>query len=202
MSTPRRSQAERSAATRSALVAAATTLFGTRGYHAVGIDEIVASAGVTKGALYHQFSDKSELFAAVLDQAEVRLGQRIGPELAALAATGASTLDVLLAGAHEWLQACQDPVLRQILLVDGPAVLGWERWRAIGMAHGLGMVLTLLEAGVRSGDLPERPLLPLAHVLIGALDEAALFVARAEDPEAAQAQMTVVLQGMIRGLVS
>ena len=183
----RRSQAERSEATRAALIVAARPLFAERGYAGVGTEEIVRAAGVTRGALYYHFDGKRELFEAVYVQLEVELAERIAG--GALRAGAAAPLDARRAGAEMFLQACTVPEVQQIVLLDGPSVLGWDRWREIGAEHGLGLIEATLQAAIDSGAVVEQPVRPLAHVLMGALDEAAMLVARAEDPEAARAEV-------------
>jgi AcrR family transcriptional regulator len=194
----RRTQAERSAATRGALVAAARRLFAERGYAAVGTPEVAAAAGVTRGALYHQFAGKADLFLAVYEQVEREVTERIG-EL--MASTGASDpLAALAAGAEAFLDACTEPEVQQIALLDAPAVLGWEQWRAVGLNYGLGMTEAALRAAMDAGRIAAQPVRPLAHVLLGALDEAALYVARAEDPDAARDEMRPLFARLLAGL--
>ena len=190
-------QVQRSAITRAALLEAARGLFGERGYAAVGTEEIVRHAGVTRGALYHQFKDKEQLFEAVFEEVETRTTQRIAHE-----ALGGATDPVaaLRAGARAFLAVCAEPEVERIVLLDAPAVLGWERWRAIGLRHGLGLVAGTIQAGIDAGLIAPQPATPLAHVLIGALDESALYVARAEDPEVARAEVVGILDRMIGGL--
>ena len=198
MKVNRRTQADRTAATRDALVRAARELFAQAGYAAVGTERIVQAAGVTRGALYHHFADKAALFAAVLEQVEIELTTRMGELLAGLG--DASITDparVFEAGAEAWLDACADPAVQQIVLLDGPAVLGWSAWREASQRHGMGLVVGLLEAGVAAGAVPPQPVVPLAHVLVGALDEAALYVAGAADPDVARAQMRPVLRRLV-----
>ena len=192
-------QVQRSAITRAALLEAARGLFGERGYAAVGTEEIVRHAGVTRGALYHQFKDKEQLFEAVFEEVEARTTQRIANE----ALAGATDpLAALRAGARAFLAVCAEPEVERIVLLDAPAVLGWERWRAIGLRHGLGLVAGTIQAGIDAGAIAPQPATPLAHVLIGALDESALYVARAEDPEAARAEVVGILDRMIDGLAA
>jgi AcrR family transcriptional regulator len=194
----KRTQAGRSAATRTALVTAARRLWAQRGYAAVGTPEIAAAAGVTRGALYHQFADKTELFAAVLEEVEgevtAALGERVARE------GPPDPLAAMRLGATAWLDACADPEVQRIVLLDAPSVLGWERFREVGMRHGLGLVEAMLGAAVQAGAIPGQPLRPLAHLLIGAMDEAALYVARAPDPDAARAEMAPVLDRLVDGL--
>ena len=195
---PRRTQADRSATTRRALVAAARTLFAEHGFADVGTERIAAAAGVTRGALYHQFADKTELFAAVVEQLEGQIMVRLARLLGDVA--DADAVGLLLAGADAWLDASMEPEVQRIVLLDGPAVLGWERWREIGLRYGLGMVSTVLTEAMAKGTIPEQPVEPLAHALVGALDEAALYVARAPDPAAARRDMGPIVHRLVQGL--
>ncbi len=197
--TTRRTQADRSAATRAALVAAGRRLFATEGYADVGTERIVQAAGVTRGALYHQFSDKADLFAAVFEEVEAELTQRLAELMTTAPADDLQAL--MLAGADAWLDASIEPEVQRIVLLDGPAVLGWERWREIGLRYGLGLVTGALAAAVASGQIADQPVEPLAHALVGALDEAALYVARAPDPAQARAAMGPVVERLVRALL-
>jgi AcrR family transcriptional regulator len=194
----KRTQAERSESTRAALIEAARGLFAERGYAGVGTEEIVRAAGVTRGALYHHFDGKLELFAAVYERIEVELAERIAA--GALAANADSPLEAMRAGAEMFLAACTEPEAQRIVLLDGPSVLGWDRWREIAAAHGLGLIEASLQAAIDAGAIEAQPVRPLAHVLMGALDEAAMLVARAEDPEAAQAEVRAALDLLLDGL--
>jgi AcrR family transcriptional regulator len=196
--TSRRTQAERSEATRGALVEAARPLFAERGYAGVGTEEIVRAAGVTRGALYHHFDGKRELFEAVYVQIEVELAERIAA--GALNAGAEAPLDAMRAGAEMFLRACTVPEVQQIVLLDGPSVLGWDRWREIGAEHGLGLIEATLQAAIEAGAIAAQPVRPLAHVLMGALDEAAMLVARADDPEAARAEVGRTIDTLLGAL--
>jgi AcrR family transcriptional regulator len=193
-----RTQAERSQATRAALIEAARPLFAERGYAGVGTEEIVRAAGVTRGALYHHFAGKQELFEAVYEAVEAELAQRIAA--GALAANASSPLEAMRAGAEMFLAVSTEPEAQRIVLLDGPSVLGWDRWREIAAAHGLGLIEATLAAAIEAGAIEPQPLRPLAHVLMGALDEAAMLVARAEDPEQARAEVGRTIQALIGGL--
>jgi AcrR family transcriptional regulator len=195
-----RTQVERSAATKDALLRAARPLFAADGFGGVGTEAIVRAAGVTRGAMYHQFADKTELFAAVFEAVEAEVTQRIGA--AVLAAGASDPLAAMKLGAHTWLDACADPDVHRIVLVEAPAVLGWERWREIGLQHGLGLVQGLLAHAIEVGRIRPQPVTPLAHVLIGALDEAALYVARSADPKRAQAEVGAVLDDLVDALAA
>jgi AcrR family transcriptional regulator len=188
----------RSEATRHRLVVAARMMFAERGYAGVGTEQIVQAAGVTRGALYHQFRDKADLFAAVAETVQAEVAHRI--------TSGAESdgpvdpMTALYAGVRRFLEACADPAVERILLVDGPAVLGWQAWRDLADSYGLGLLQHGLQAAMDAGAITSQPVVPLAHVLIGALDECALFVARAADPAAARQQCTAILQQLLGGL--
>ncbi|SIS17509.1 TetR/AcrR family transcriptional regulator [Williamsia sterculiae] len=195
MNVNRRTQAERTAATRAALIASGRKLFGTHGYADVGTQAVVADAGVTRGALYHQFGDKRGLFTAVFDAAEEQL---VADVVARMAETGeADPLRLLKLGIRIFLEAFTDSTVNMIVLVDAPAVLGWKEWRARGEQYGFAMVEELLEAAVDSGAVAEQPLRPLAHIAVGALDEAALYVSGADDPVTARDDVTRALDRVV-----
>ena len=103
-------------------------------------------------------------------------------------------------GANAWLDACGEQEVQQIVLLDGPAVLGWERWREIGMRYGIGLVEGLLTHAIEVGRIPPQPVRALTHVLVGALDEAGLYIARAEDQAAASEEMRAVIAALVVGL--
>jgi len=200
MKVNRRSQADRSAATRAAHVGAARSLFAERGFGGVGTETIVQAAGVSRGALYHQFADKTELFGAVYEAVEEEIAGRLGERIAA--ARASDPIEVMMLGADAWLDACREQEVQQIVLLDGPAVLGWERWREIGMRYGLGLLEALLVHAIEVGRIPAQPVSALAQVLVGALDEAALYLARAEDQSLADEEVRAVIRGLVAGLVA
>ena len=200
MEVNRRSQADRSAATRGALVAAARPLFAERGFAAVGTETIVRAAGVTRGALYHQFADKTELFAAVVEAIEQDVMAQIMRRLGEEAGADPDPLDELVRGASAWLDACAEPAVQRILLIDAPAVLGWERYREIGTRYSVGVVEAVLTEAVRIGRIADQPVSPLAHIIVGALDEGALMIARADDQATAREQVRDALEQLISGL--
>jgi len=190
---------ERSARTRSDLLGAARALFASRGFAAVSTEEIVRATGVTRGALYHQFrGGKEELFREVFERIEEELTERIAQTV--LGGGSEDPLEALAAGAEAYLAACLEPEVLQVTLRDAPAVLGWEAWREIGERHGLGIVRAGLAAAMDAGAIEEGPVDPLAHVLLGALEEAALYVARAEDRVSAQAEMGTTVRRLLNGL--
>lgn len=182
--------------TRRALVAHARRLFADAGYGAVGLAEIVAAAGVTKGALYHQFAGKEELFAAVLEQVQGEVADAVAR--AAAAETGG--WEQLTAGCHAFLTAGTDPRIARIMLMDGPAVLGWARWREIDEGASARLLAGALTALADAGELPARPVEPLTRLLSGAMNEAAMWLARPDagpgDLDAAQVALSDLLDGL------
>ena len=194
----RRTQGERTAQTRAALIAVARRLFGAEGFAAVGAERVAQEAGMTRGALYHHFTDKADLFAAVLDQVEAEIALRVADSVAGF--DPADTTGMLLAGADAWLDASTEPDLQRIVLLDGPSVLGWDRWREICLRHTVGLIAALLQDGIDRGSLPPQPVQALTHVLVGAVDEAALYLAKAGDGAAARADMDLVLRRLTLAL--
>ncbi|MDF6102846.1 TetR/AcrR family transcriptional regulator [Gordonia hongkongensis] len=195
MKVNRRTQAERTAATRASLIDAGRKLFGERGFADVGTQEIVAEAGVTRGALYHQFDDKKGLFVAVYDDVEQSIVAQIAAAVGERA--GEDPLAALKAGMRLFLRLCTEPEVHRITLVEAPSVLGWSEWRARGEEFGFALVEGLIAAAIATGQAVEQPTRPLAHVAIGALDEAALYVAAADDREAATEQVAAVLERIV-----
>jgi AcrR family transcriptional regulator len=191
-----RTQAERSESTRGALIAAARRLFAERGYAAVGTEEIVRAAGVTRGALYHHFDGKRDLLRVVYEELEAELAQ----ELADRFTPDAGALETLRAGAEMFLDHCLEPEVQRIVLLDAPAVLGWEEWREIGARYALGLIEALLAAGMESGEIRRQPIESLSHALLGALDEVAMVVARADDPTVARAEAGETLETLVAAL--
>jgi AcrR family transcriptional regulator len=187
---------ERGDATRAALVSAARALFAERGYAGVGTEEVVRRAGVTRGALYHHFRDKQDLFRAVYEQTEQEIVASIGARMAGIA----DPVELLVEGVRAFLDACGDPVLMRIGLRDAPGVLGWEEWREIGNRHGLGLVTGGLRAAMDAGAIVRADVRTLAHLLLSALAEAALLIASAEDPGAAREEVERTLLALLDGL--
>jgi AcrR family transcriptional regulator len=190
----RRTQAERTEATRGALIAAARRLFAERGYDGVGTEEIVRAAGVTRGALYHHFGGKPKLLEAAYEQLEAESTERVARVV--LGSELESPLEAMKAGVEAFLDECAEPELQRIGLHDAPAVLGWDRWREIAAANGLGLIEASLAAAIEAGEIRELPVKPMAHLLMGALDEAAMLVARSADP-ASRAEVTTVLLAVL-----
>jgi AcrR family transcriptional regulator len=175
---------EKGRATRDALVGVARELFGERGYDGTSIGAVLAAAGVARGALYHHFATKEELFDAVLDREIARLST-----VATEAAAGATTpLEILRLACAAWLRMALDPAVQRITLLDAPAVVGWRRWREIDEAHILGGLRAAIGLLAAQGRLAEAEVDMYAHMLLAAVAEAALVIAQADDPEAALAR--------------
>jgi AcrR family transcriptional regulator len=190
-------KAARSEATRAALIATARGLFAARGYAGVGTEEIVRTAGVTRGALYHHFAGKKELFEAVYEDVERQLVE----EIAASAISSASNpLAALHAGAQAFLDACEDPAVQRIALVDAPSVLGWEQWREIGLRYGFGLVRATVQAAMDAGLIERQPVDALSHLLLGAIDEGAMLIARADDGGTTREQVGATVKRLLEAL--
>jgi AcrR family transcriptional regulator len=189
--------AERSEATRAALMRTARAMFAERGYAAVGTEEIVRSAGVTRGALYHHFAGKAELFEAVYEDVERELVSSIADSVMA---TAKDPLQALHAGTRAFLEACEDPAVQRIAMIDAPSVLGWERWREIGMRYGLGVVQAVLTEAIEAGLIERQPVGPLSHLLLGAIDEGAMLIARADDGGVTREQVDASLARFLDAL--
>jgi AcrR family transcriptional regulator len=196
----RRTQAERSAATQQALVAAGRRLWGERGYAEVSTPEIAEAAGVTRGAMYHQFPDKTALFISVLEAVETDVMARLA--VAVGAAQPKTPADALHAAADAWLDIASEPEVRRLVLLDAPGILGWAGFREISLRYGLGMTEQLLTAAIGAGQLKEQPVRPLATVMLGALDEAAMSIANADDTTAEREQVRAVVHDLIDGLLT
>jgi AcrR family transcriptional regulator len=186
----------RSEATRKALVDVGRKLFAKRGYADVGTEEIVRRAGVTRGALYHHFTGKEDLFRAVAEQVEEEMTRKSAE--AALAHE--DPWEQQRAGWEAFLDACLDPAVQRIILLDAPSVLGPKEWREIASRYGLALVQFGIQSLIDAGLIAKQPVDPLAHLVIGALSEAAVVIAQAEDTTAARAEMGAALERLMAGL--
>lgn len=185
-------QAERRAATTAALLKTARKLFGERGYADVSIEEIAREAGVTRGALYHHFKSKEDLFAALFESLE----QELVAKAVRAAGSAPNAWESLRNGSRAFLEAASEPGARQIVLLDAPAVLGWEKWREIDLRYGLGALRAALQAAMDAGEMRRRPIEPLTHMLLGALTEAAMMVGPETAPEVAAAEFEALLESL------
>ncbi len=193
---PRRAQVDRSAATRSALIAAATELFTERGYADTPREAICQRAGVTRGALDHHFDGKRDLFRAVFEALENQQAERI-----AAAGALADPLARFRAGCRAFVEAASDPALRRIVHTEARAVLGWQEWHEIHKRYGLGLMLRGLRELADASLLADRRLEPLAQMLLGALSEAAMFVASSDLPRRARAAALAEVDWLCESLV-
>lgn len=193
---PSTRQAERSEATRSAIIEVAQRLFAERGYAAVSTEEIVASARVTRGALYHHFRDKRDLFRAVHERLEQRLVETLAAKLERID----DPWKLITTGVGAYLDACLDPALARIALIDAPSVLGWSEWREIDLRYSMGLVTAGLQGGMDAGVLRRQEVRPLAHLMVGALGEAGLLIANAERPREARKEVGRAVLAILEGL--
>jgi AcrR family transcriptional regulator len=187
-------QAERTDATRARLIEAGRALFGAQGFAAASIEDIASRAKVTRGALYHHFASKEDLFAAVFEQLEAEL-------MAAAHRGGLAAKDAwerLRRGCRAFLEACGDPATQRMLL-DAPSALGMDRWREIEERYALEAVRGSLELAMRDGQLTQRSPDALAHLLLAALNEGAMLIARSEGRTPAKAVMAEI-DGLLEGL--
>ena len=194
--TKRRTQAERSEITTDQLLLAARELFASKGFPATSIQEIVDAAGVTRGALYHHFASKEELFEAVVNREQEALGRRVRD--GAMKRKGAWAQ--LKAGCDEFLDASLDPDTQRILMIDGPAVLGSARIQEKDESHSIELLKIVIEKAIGEGTLRKRPVMPIVHLLFGALCQAAMVIARSADPESTTRQMRQEIHRLLNAI--
>jgi AcrR family transcriptional regulator len=187
---------EQAAATRAELLRVARELFAARGYADVGTEEIVRAAHVTRGALYHHFADKRDLFRAV----HAQLAEELLRSIVGQTAGSADAWEALTRGVRAFLDACTDPAVIRISHLDAPAVLGWAEWREVDAQHWLGVVTMALTEAMNSGVLRRREPEPLAHMLLGAMVEASMMIANAAEPAVARAEVEAPLLALLEGL--
>jgi AcrR family transcriptional regulator len=187
---------EKGRTTRDKIVATARELFGRDGYEATSIESILASTGVARGALYHHFADKRDLFRAVHEELEQALVADIAERIGGID----DPWELIVTGVRAFLDACTDPAIMRISLMDAPAVLGWAEWREIDARYGLGLVSFGLQNAIDRGVLAPRPVRPLAHLLMGAMAEAAMVIANADDPATAREEVEPPLIALLEGL--
>ncbi|NED94733.1 TetR/AcrR family transcriptional regulator [Phytoactinopolyspora alkaliphila] len=190
-----RTKAQQREQTIRTLVGEARSLFATRGYAHVSLADIVQAAGVTKGALYHHFTGKEDVFRAVLEQVHQEVGERI--------AASAPTSDAwtqLLSGCRTFLTASTEPNIQQIMLIDAPSVLGWGVWRELDATTSMQHLQEALQVLIDDGTIPDQPVLPVVHLLSGAMNEAALWLARSANREHDLAHTMTALERMLESL--
>lgn len=199
MQEKRQTKAEKHAATRAALLTTARTLFAEKGYAATGTEEVVTQAQVTRGALYYHFADKQALFAAVVED----VARDVLTAIETAAGKAASPVEGLIRGTGAFLDACLQPAARRIYLTDAPSVIGWQRWREIDARYGMGSLRQGIEAALAA--LPRDRQLPveaLTYLLSGAMNEAVLWLAEAEDEVAARKAADAALNRILGLLFS
>jgi AcrR family transcriptional regulator len=179
-------QAENSAATRAALLKIARRFFAERGYAATATEDIVRRARVTRGALYHHFKDKQDLFKAVLHEEQLK----VAAKCAEAAAKESDPWRALMKANEAFLEACLDPAVQRIILIDAPAVLGSEGFRESDESYYLAGMKAAIEASITAGIIEQQPVDPLAHLIMGAMNEAARLIAHAADKERARREVS------------
>ncbi|WP_219470872.1 TetR/AcrR family transcriptional regulator [Nonomuraea rhizosphaerae] len=184
-------KAERGAATREQLVGIATRLFAEHGYDGTSIEAVLQESGLSRGALYHHFAGKDALFEAVLEAAEAAVGAAILEEVKGLT----DPIEVLKKGTSTWIKLAGDPVIQRIILIDAPSVLGWEAWRAMEERYSFGGLKFALES---TRAVPAEFVDLYAHMLLAAINETALLVARGGDRETAEAALEEFIDRMLR----
>jgi AcrR family transcriptional regulator len=189
-------QAENSAATRAALLKIARRFFAERGYAETATEDIVRRARVTRGALYHHFKDKQDLFKAVLHQEQLK----VAAKCAEAAAKELDPWRALMTANEAFLEACLDPAVQQIILIDAPAVLGSEGFRQSDERYYLAGMKAAIEASISAGIIEKQPVDPLAHMIMGAMNEAARLIAHAADKPRARREVSESADRMWNGL--
>ncbi|MFC4127610.1 TetR/AcrR family transcriptional regulator [Nocardia rhizosphaerae] len=195
----RRSQEDRSRTTRAALEQAGRSLFAERGFAGTSAEQLVAAAGVTRGALHHHYGDKRGLFLAVLEQVETEATAEIAAAVATIDSD--DVVAGMTAGLACFLDICARPQMLRIVLMDAPTVLGWPAFREFEAKHGLGLITAQLQRATDAGLIPAAPVPVLAQLLLSAISEAALIVAHAQDQDQARAQAQQSLLLLLAGLL-
>ncbi len=184
-------------ATRGQLIEVATRLFAEHGYEGTSIEAVLSAAGVSRGALYHHFAGKEALFEAVVSA----VSEQVTVKLAETVQGCADPLDAMRTAALAWIDLAADPVIQRVVLVDAPSVLGWDRWRAMDDGRTLGAMRVMLQAISDSGRLPAELVGPFSHMILAALDEIVLVIARAPDSKAAVAEGRMAVQALLDRLL-
>jgi AcrR family transcriptional regulator len=184
-------------ATRGQLIEVATRLFAEHGYEGTSIEAVLSAAGVSRGALYHHFAGKEALFEAVV----AAVSDQVTVELAATVAGSTDPVDAMRTAALAWISLAADPVIQRVVLVDAPSVLGWDRWRAMDDGRTLGALRAMLQAVSDTGRLPAELVGPFSHMILAALDEIVLVVARSPDSTAAVAEGRMAVEELLRRLL-
>ena len=188
-------KAAQTLATKQRLESVARDLFAKRGFAEVSAEELVAKAHVTRGALYHHYNGKEGLLAAVVEALMQELHETIVRE----SASQTDTLEALERGMAVFLKVCSEPGVQRILLIDAPAILGWAKWREMDAKYGFGLIKQALTAAMKAGTLRRQDVDLLAHILLGALTEAAMVIARSPHPAKARKDAERALASVLAG---
>jgi len=189
-------QAERREATRDAIIAAATRLFGENGFDATRVDDIATAAGVAKGAVYHHFPTKESVFEAVFNAVSAGFAN----ETINRARKTTDPLDAIVIGARDYIETCSVGETGQIILKDGPNILGWKRWRDLDQLYFGATIPRAIELSIKRGLIAEQPPEPLSRLLVGAITEAAMACAVSENPSREGRRHIRALRTMLEGL--
>jgi AcrR family transcriptional regulator len=189
-------QAERTEATRSRLVDTARRLFAENGFAATSTEEILSAASVSRGAMYHHFKGKAELFQATFEAVEDDLTAQV----LVAAATETVPMRQLEKGFDAFLDLCRNPEVQRIVMLDGPNVLGWDTWHELDERYAFGSIKAVLGVAAEQGTIAVESVEPLAHLLLGAVMQAGMVVARSEDPDAAKRAMTATFAKILSAL--
>jgi AcrR family transcriptional regulator len=184
-------------ATRDQLIEVATRLFAEHGYEGTSIEAVLSAAGVSRGALYHHFAGKEALFEAVVSA----VSEQVTVELTEAVRGCADPLDAMRTAAITWIDLAADPVIQRVVLVDAPSVLGWDRWRAMDDGRTLGAMRAMLQAISDSDRLPAELVGPFSHMILAALDEIVMVIARAPDSTAAVAEGRMAVKALLDRLL-
>ena len=184
-------------ATRGQLIEVATRLFAEHGYEGTSIEAVLSAAGVSRGALYHHFAGKEALFEAVVSA----VSEQVTVKLTETVQGCVDPLDAMRTAALAWIDLAADPVIQRVVLVDAPSVLGWDRWRAMDDGRTLGAMRVMLQAISDSGRLPAELVGPFSHMILAALDEIVMVIARAPDSKAAVAEGRMAVQALLDRLL-
>jgi AcrR family transcriptional regulator len=191
-------QAERTEATRGRLITTARRLFAEKGFATTSTEEILSEAAVSRGALYHHFPSKTDLFQATFEQVEDELTAQV----LQAATVGGETdpIRILQLGFDAFLDQCVNPEVQRIVMLDGPNVLGWDLWHELDERYAFGTIKAVLTVAADTGRIEQASVDPLSHLLLGAIMQAGMVVARSEDPLTAKKSMTETFAGIVSGL--
>lgn len=178
------------------LIQIARDIFTRDGYANAATEEIVQLAGVTRGALYHHFGSKEGLFQAVLASIQQDVAERIHQ----VADQELDSWEQLIRGCIAFLEASLDPQVQRIMLIDAPAVLGWSLWRELDAQHSMASLREVLSELMDKGQIAPLPLTALTHLLSGAMNEGALWIAQSDNPQRALREASEALTHLITRL--